>query len=288
MRSFAPGALLFLWASIAPAQTVTATLVGAVTDASGAVVPGAGVTLSQPATDFNRTVQTDTNGNYTFTLLKPGAYRLSAEKQGFKRADVSDFQLQVDQTARIDIVMAVGSVSETLSVTAAAPLVASETSSVGQVINEAQIQELPLNGRSFYSLVLLAPGTTPTMPNSFIAGNHPYPGQLTVPAFYVAGAREKANGYLVDGVDAQDPHLQTPSLYPSVDTIQEFKLETNAYSAEYGHFAERTRCTAPLTNFCAMTNSTPPQFLHQLQWPQEITAPVQPVRRNVGRPAFAP
>src|SRR2546428_12946274 len=63
------------------------------------------------------------------------------------------------------------------------------------------------------------------------------PGQLTVPAFYVAGAREKANSYLVDGVDSQDPHLQTPSLYPSVDSIQEFKLETNAYSAEYGHFA---------------------------------------------------
>jgi hypothetical protein len=105
------------------------------------------------------------------------------------------------------------------------------------VIAQKAIQELPLNGRSFYSLVLLAPGTTPTMPKSFIAGNHAIPGQLSVPAFYVGGAREKSNGYLVDGVDAQDPHLQTPSLFPSVDTIQEFKLETNAYSAEYGHFA---------------------------------------------------
>src|SRR5262245_4801416 len=113
MRFFT-GTLMLLWASLAPAQTVTATLVGTVTDATGAVVAGAGVTLAQAATDFNRTVQTDGNGNYTFTLLKPGAYRLTAEKQGFKRADVSDFQLQVDQTARIDIAMAVGSVTETL------------------------------------------------------------------------------------------------------------------------------------------------------------------------------
>jgi hypothetical protein len=230
-------AVPFFLAGSAWAQNVTATLVGTVTDPSGATVADATVTVVQPARDFTRTAQTDALGNYSLPLLPPGTYRLSAEKPGFKRADVSEFTLQVDQTARVDITLTVGSLTETVSVVAAAPLVASETSSVGQVIDETQIQQLPLNGRSFYNLVLLSPGTVPTMPSSFIAGNHATPGQLSVPAFYVGGAREKSNGYLVDGVDAQDPHFMTPSLYPSIDTIQEFKLQTNAYSAEYGHFA---------------------------------------------------
>jgi Carboxypeptidase regulatory-like domain len=230
-------AVALLGSNAALAQNVTATLVGAVTDSTGAVVPGVTVTLVNPATQNSRTVVTDALGNYTFSLLRPANYHLTAEKPGFKRAVVEHVELQVDQTARIDVALEVGSVAESLSVTAAAPLVASETGSIGQVIAQSQIQDLPLNGRSFYSLVLLAPGTTPTMPKSFIAANHAIPGQLTTPAFYVGGAREKSNGYLVDGVDAQDPHLQTPSLFPSVDTIQEFKLETNAYSSEYGHFA---------------------------------------------------
>lgn len=218
-------------------QSVTATLLGTVADPSGAAVPAAKVTLMESSTGQKREIDTDSEGNYRFSLLRPGSYRLQAEREGFRRAEVNALELQVDQTARVDISLLVGNITESVSVTGVAPLVASETSSVGQVIAQRQIQDLPLNGRSFYSLVLLAPGTVPTMPRSFIAANHAIPGQLSVPAFYVGGAREKSNGYLVDGVDAQDPHLQTPSLFPSVDTIQEFKLETNAYSAEYGHFA---------------------------------------------------
>lgn len=218
-------------------QSVTATLVGTVQDETGAIITGAKLTLVQKATQSTRTAESDNSGNYVFNLLRPGAYALTASKDGFKRAVVDDIPLQVDQTARVDIALPIGSVTESLSVTATTPLVSSETSSIGQVVSERQIQELPLNGRSFYSLVLLAPGTTPTMPRSFIAGSHPIPGQLTVPAFYVGGAREKSNGYLVDGVDAQDAHFQTPSIFPSVDTIQEFKLQTNAYSAEFGRFA---------------------------------------------------
>ncbi|HEY3454123.1 MAG TPA: TonB-dependent receptor [Bryobacteraceae bacterium] len=233
--------LFFLTLCAGPllAQNVTATLVGTVKDSTGAVVPGSTVTAVNAGTALRRATQTGADGSYSLPLLPPGTYRLTAEKQGFKRAEVDAFQLQVDQTARVDVVLVVGSVQESLTITASAPLVASETSSIGQVIAEKAIENLPLNGRSFYNLVLLAPGTTPTMPKSFIAGNHAIPGQLTTPAFYVGGAREKSNGYLVDGVDAQDPHFQTPSLFPSVDTIQEFKLETNAYSAEYGHFASQ-------------------------------------------------
>jgi outer membrane receptor protein involved in Fe transport len=224
-------------AALAHGQTVTATLLGVVQDESGAVVADAKIQLQNTATQEIRTTQSGSDGGYNFSLIRPGRYSLTVEKSGFKRAAFDEFTLQVDQTARIDVKLEVGRVTETLSVTAAPPLVASETSSIGHVVEQGQIQDLPLNGRSFYSLVLLAPGTTPTMPSSFIANNHPIPGQLTVPAFYVAGAREKSNGYLVDGVDSQDPHFQTPSLFPSVDAIQEFKLQTNSYSAEYGRFA---------------------------------------------------
>lgn len=230
-------AALLAAASTAAAQSVTATLIGLVQDETGAIIAEASVQLLNIATGESRVAQSDAGGNYNFSLVKPGAYRLSVEKTGFKRSLIDEFTLQVDQTARIDVSLAVGSVTESLSVTSSAPLVSSENASVGQVIAQSQIQDLPLNGRSFYSLVLLAPGTTPTMPRSFIAGSHPIPGQLSVPAFYVAGAREKSNGYLVDGVDSQDPHFQTPSLFPSVDAIQEFKLQTNSYSAEYGHYA---------------------------------------------------
>jgi hypothetical protein len=230
-------AVLLLLSATARAQSVTANLIGFVQDETGAVIPDASVQLFNVATGETRTMQSEEAGNYNFNLVKPGRYRLSVEKTGFKRTVIDEFDLQVDQTARIDVKLAIGSVTESLSVNAAAPLVSSETASVGQVIAQTQIQELPLNGRSFFSLVLLAPGTTPTMPRSFIAGSHPIPGQLSVPAFYVAGAREKSNGYLVDGVDSQDPHFQTPSLFPSVDAIQEFKLQTNSYSAEYGHYA---------------------------------------------------
>jgi len=218
-------------------QTVTATLLGTVQDETGAVIADASVQIQNAATQETRSVQSGADGAYTLNAIRPGRYKLTVEKTGFKRSLIDEFDLQVDQVARVDVKLAVGSVTESLAVSAALPLVSSETSSVGQVVAQAQIQDLPLNGRSFYSLVLLAPGTTPTMPRSFIAGSHPTPGQLSVPAFYVAGAREKSNGYLVDGVDSQDPHFQTPSLFPSVDAIQEFKLQTNSYSAEYGHFA---------------------------------------------------
>ncbi|MGH9671645.1 MAG: hypothetical protein ACRD44_00555, partial [Bryobacteraceae bacterium] len=113
----------------------------------------------------------------------------------------------------------------------------SETSSVGQAIDNRQVVDLPLKGRSFFELALLAPGTTPTAPGSFVANRRPMPGGLNAPAFQVGGAREKSNGYLVDGVDSQDPHYLTPSFFPSVDAIQEFKILTNAYTAEYGRFA---------------------------------------------------
>lgn len=231
--------IFMLVAANAPAlaQSVTATLVGRVSDATAASVPGAAITATQAATNASRTVNTSASGDFSIPSLPPGVYRITAEKAGFRKAVLDNIELQVDQTARVDISLEVGNVAETVEVTAAPPLIASETSSVGQVISNKQIVDLPLKGRSFYELALLAPGTTPQMPGSFVGNRRPTPGGLNAPAFYVGGAREKSNGYLIDGVDSQDPHYLSPSFFPSVDTIQEFKLLTNAYSAEYGRFA---------------------------------------------------
>ncbi len=186
---------------------------------------------------------TDSSGDYTVTQLKPGFYKFSAEAKGFKKTVTSEIELLVNQTARVDLTLQVGEVSESVEVTAAPPLVASETSSVSQVIDSRQMADLPLKGRSFYTLAVLAPGTVPTAPNSFVASRRPMPGGLNAPAFNVGGAREKSNGYLIDGVDAQDPHYLTPSFFASVDAVQEFRLETNAFSAEFGRSAAQVNAT---------------------------------------------
>lgn len=227
----------------AAAQTVTATVVGTVQDASGAGVPGAVVTVVERAAGRAQRTAADGSGSYTITQLKPGLYEIEAEARGFKKTVAAGIELLVNQTARVDLTLQVGDVSERVEVTAAPPLVASETSSVSQVIDSRQMADLPLKGRSFYSLAVLAPGTVPTAPTSFVATRRPMPGGLNAPAFNVGGAREKSNGYLIDGVDAQDPHYLTPSFFASVDAVQEFRLETNAFSAEFGRSAAQVNAT---------------------------------------------
>jgi hypothetical protein len=227
----------------AAAQTVTATVVGTVSDATGARIPGASVAVENKLTGLVRTASASETGDYRIPSLPPGSYRIVVESPGFKRSVIDDIELQVDQTVRIDPVLQVGDVAEVVEVTGATPLVASETSSVGQIVDNRQVVDLPLKGRSFFELALLAPGTTPTTPGSFVADRRPMPGGLNAPAFQVGGAREKSNGYLVDGVDSQDPHFLTPSFFPSVDVIREFKLLTNAYTAEYGRFAAQVNAT---------------------------------------------
>jgi hypothetical protein len=224
-------------------QTVTATIVGTITDATGAAVAGASISAESAQTGLSRSATTNSLGDYRLPSLPTGLYRISIESPGFKRLAIDQVELVVDQTLRVDGVLQVGEVVETVEVSAATPLVASETSLVGQVIDNRQIVDLPIKGRSFFELALLSPGTTPTQPGSFVANRRPMPGGLNAPAFQVGGAREKSNGYLVDGVDSQDPHYLTPSFFPSVDVIQEFKLLTSSYTAEYGRFAAQINAT---------------------------------------------
>jgi hypothetical protein len=227
----------------AGAQGVTATLLGTVRDVSQGSIPGVTVEATRVGTDVVRSTVTNDRGDYTLSSLQPGLYRVAAELSGFKRAILDRVELNVNQTARLDFVLEVGGVEDTVQVEGKLPVIGSETSAIGQVIDSQQMRDLPAKGRSFFELALLAPGTTPRMPGSFVADRRPTPGGLNAPAFYVAGAREKSNGYLIDGVDAQDPHYLTPSFFPSVDAIQEFKLQTSSYSSEFGRSAAQVNVT---------------------------------------------
>src|SRR5215471_3953242 len=225
------------------AQSVTATLVGAVTDQSGAAVPTAGLELTTLDTNLRRTITANESGDFTFTGLAPGSYRLVVSREGFKQTVVERIELLVNQTARVDLVLQVGGVAESVEVTGASPLVASETSSIGQVINTNQIEDLPLKGRAVFNLALLSPATAPAAPTSYAGGQRPMPGGLGSPVFSAGGGRDNANGYLVDGIEAVDPHYMTPSMFPPMDSMQEFKIQMNSYSAEFGRYAVQVNAT---------------------------------------------
>ena len=221
---------------LARAQSVTATLVGTVFDSSNAVLPQPKILLTNQGTNETRTVIGNERGDYIIPNLSPGFYKLAAEHEGFRRTVVGEFELLVNQTARVDVVLQIGAVADTVEVTGAAPLVESETSSVGQVVERNLISDLPIKGRAVFDLALLTPATVPTNPSSYLASVRPMPGGLAAPAFSAAGGRDNSNGYLVDGVDAIDPIYLSPSMFPPMDSIQEFKVQTSSYSAEFGHF----------------------------------------------------
>src|SRR5882724_2199654 len=219
------------------AQSVTAILVGTISDQSGAAVPNATLSLTRLGTNLKRMVVSNEKGDFTVPNLEPGSYQLVGEHQGFKRTVMEGIELLVNQTARVDIVLQVGAVAESVEVTGATPLVESETSSVGQVVERNLIPDLPIKGRAVFDLALLTPATVPTNPSSYLASVRPMPGGLAAPAFSAAGGRDNSNGYMVDGVDAIDPIYLSTSMFPPMDSIQEFKVQTSSYSAEFGHFA---------------------------------------------------
>jgi carboxypeptidase family protein len=209
----------------APAQTPTATIGGQVRDASGAAIPGVRVSAKNVETNIEREALTSDNGDYTIPLLNIGSYQVSVEKQGFKKSVQTGVVLQVDQKARLDFTLQVGQVSESVEVTAATSLVQTDSASVGTVIGNKQVVELPLNSREFYGLALTAPRVLPPAQGSTLG----FRG-----GFNVAGSSEVSNNFTLNGIDNNDTGINGPSFRPSIDAIQEFKLLSGIYSAEYG------------------------------------------------------
>src|SRR5215831_20449492 len=204
-----------------------ATLSGTVKDQSGAVLPGVDITVQNPATSLSRNVVTNERGDYVVPLLPVGSYTVTGELPGFK-SQSRQVVLQVDQRMTLNFDMQVGDVSEKVVVTGDAPLVQSETSSVGTVVENKRIVELPLNGREFQNLTLLVPGTASPAQGSTLG----FRGGISV-----AGTRDAMTAFTLDGVDIVNGLVKVVSFKPSVDMIQEFKVQTSTYSAEYGRTA---------------------------------------------------
>ena len=215
------------------AQAVTGTILGTVTDSTGAVVAGATVTLTHTGTGNSRTVVTDTHGEYAAPSLPTGVYTVTGELQGFRTIALSNIEVGVDQRVRIDLKLEVGTMTETVTIEASSPLVSTQTSELGTTIGEEAIGTLPLNGRNFVSLTRGVPGVLRGIPGANIDGAGSLAWRASA-AFSANGQRPRDNNYMLDGVDNNETWLQTVVIFPSVDALDEFKLQTSTYSAEFG------------------------------------------------------
>jgi hypothetical protein len=213
---------------IALAQFDAATVLGTVIDATGAVVPGATVTLRNTDTGITATTVTDGEGHYQFLNVRIGTYSLRAELQGFSAAIAEQISVTVNARQRVDLTMKVGDIGETVQVTGAARLLESESSDRGQVIGREQIVNLPLNGRAYADLALLSPGVRRSSISESRDGS-----------FNVNGLRSSLNNFILDGVDnnsygTSNQGFSNQVVQVTPDAVQEFKVQTNNFSAEYG------------------------------------------------------
>jgi hypothetical protein len=213
-------------------QLITGDILGTIRDSTGAVVPAATVTLFAVDTGLQRESTSDDAGNYFFAQLKPGHYNVQASKQGFQTTTITNVELLVTQRPRVDITLQVGAVTQKVEVSAGGvQLLETQTSDMGQVIQEQPIVGLPLNGRNFITLAYLAVGVESTMNYSAAV---PWVGQNDITISGV-GMREGNTSYLVDGIETRSPRFGNVGLRPSIDAIQEFKVQIDNFSAEYGH-----------------------------------------------------
>ena len=214
------------------AQFDSATVLGTIRDANGGALPNATVTIKNLATGISTTVQADASGDFLFPNVRAGNYRISAELQGFSTAIVEQVTVAVNARQRVDLAMTPGTVTESIVITDAAQLLETDSSVRGQVVQRDQIVSLPLNGRSYANLALLTPGVKESSQNSATGGGREA-------SFNVNGLRNTVNNFLLDGVDnnaygTSNQGFSSQVVQVSPDAIQEFKVQTNTYSAEFG------------------------------------------------------
>lgn len=227
-------ALLFLsvvLTATAWAQVQTGRIVGTVIDAQKAALPNATVTVTGAATNQSVTVSANERGDFVAPSLNPGLYRVTVSSAGFQTTVINSVEVQVGQSARVDVEMKVGEVSSTIEVTSSAPLLDTESGTLGHVVTNTQIVNLPLNGRSYYELARLTPGAA-LLPGG---GN-----LLRIRANFssgtaISGVRGRQTTFLMDGVDITDHHQGGTLIHTSIDALQEFKVQQSAYSSEFSH-----------------------------------------------------
>jgi hypothetical protein len=222
------------------AQFDTAEVLGTIRDHSGAVVPKAVLTLLHVDTGIQAKTTSDENGNYTFSNVKIGAYKVTAEAKGFSTEVASGIAVNVGARQRVDVTLQVGTVSETVEVSGAAAALETDSSEHGQVIGGAAIVELPLNGRNYADLALLSANVVKSpIAVSFSPSGTPREG-----SFNVNGMRSTYNNFLMDGLDnnaygTSNQSYSSQVIQASPDAIAEFKVITSNYSAEYGAWEAR-------------------------------------------------
>ena len=229
-------AAVLLFAILALDAQDTATISGTVTDQSGASVPVAQVTLVNTATQFTRVVETNASGEYVASSIPTGAYAITVTKTGFEKLQRSGVQLTAATTLTVDLQIAVGSEMQTVSVTAAAPLLQSQSAEVSSLVDSRQMVALPLVSRDFTDLVLLTPGAHVGSASNLAEGGSPY-AMRGGANYSVNGALAAGNSYLIDGVYDRNLWLNTLVMVPVVDAIQEYRVLTSNYAAEYGESA---------------------------------------------------
>ncbi len=223
------GALFFS----ANAQTTTVgTISGTVRDEKGAVVPKAEVSIEGQGTGISRKVNSDDNGFFIANSLPAGHYSVSAAPSGFKKTVAADVDLHVAENKTVNLDLQVGQVSETVTVSSDAAPVETRSGEVSSLITEKQVTELPLNGRNYAQLALMVPGVSPPSGGSFSASGTGLDSHVDMS---VNGNQSNANMWTVDGVNNMDVGSNATLLvFPSIDSIQEFRVERNSFSAEYG------------------------------------------------------
>lgn len=233
---FCAGLCWFWAAGWLPAQTTTSTLLGTVLDPSGAAVGGVKVTATSAGTGIHREVSTDSNGDYVIPLLQPGKYVVTAEAPGFRAITRSGISIDIAAPVRIDFSMEVGDLKQTINVTGTPPPIQSDSATLGTLVNEKAVQDLPLNGRNFVNLVRLSAGAKDGVPNGLSGGNR-NTDRRRPSSVSINGQHEIYNNFLIDGMDDNERFIGTIVDKPSVDALAEFKVMTNAYSAEFGRTA---------------------------------------------------
>lgn len=236
VRMLAVAAGFLLGMNLSPAlygQAITGSLLVHVTDATGAVVAGAQLKLTRTQTNVSFKAQTDDRGSYIYPQLLPGRYQLTVERTGFQAKTVKDVRVALAQRARVGVVLQVGVITESVTVSAATvTLLNAGSASIGQVVGEKPVQELPLNGRNFIQLVQLSAGTTPI--GTGVSPATSWTGRSDT-TLSIAGGRESNNSFLVNGIETRNSRFGNAGIALSVEAIQQFRVQRSTFSAEFGH-----------------------------------------------------
>jgi hypothetical protein len=234
-HSFLVFMAVLLFTLALPLAAQNAAIVGTVKDPQDASIPNVSLTLTNQDTGVSQATKTNPEGNYEFTAVKPGRYSVNAELTGFKKYSQTGINVAVDERARVDVTMQLGETSTTVEIQASATTVQTETSSLGEVVTNKKIVEIPLNGRFFLDIALLTAGTVAPSTNnrSFLT----VPSGIGISGINASGTREDSTNYLFDGINLSDMAQNQITFQPNIDVIQEFKVQTNAFSSEYGRNA---------------------------------------------------